>query len=505
MNAKAERPQANNVTRLCVMMFLQYAIWGAWAVSLGGYMAKTLSFTGIEIAAVFSTTAIAAMVSPWIVGFLADRLFATEKLIGTLHLVGAILLAFAAVETEFYPLYVAMVAYAIVYMPTLALTNSIAFANISNAEKDFPVIRVGGTLGWIAVGLLVGLVLDVPAGTSNTPVLLAAAASLALAIYSFTILPHTPPQGKGKPAAKTGASVLQLLKDRSFLVFVICSFLICIPLSFYYAQANVFLSEIDAPAPTALQTLGQISEVGFMLAMPFFIAKLGVKRMLMCGMLAWGLRYFAFGSYSFSLVFFGLFLHGICYDFFFVASQIYVDNRADDSQRASAQGFIAFITLGVGMFVGSYASGWVVDAYPPVIKIEASVQSSPDEAPITSETILPSWDNSEKKEDRVGLAALLNLEPDSQVKPELVTQALVLTDAAANTKTTYSVTALRKAITDADEDQDGSTTRTEWRVAQRKDWFRIWLWPGVGAVVTCLIFLLLFQQPPSTTAPTDEG
>ena len=503
MNAQAEHPQSNNVVRLCVMMFLQYAIWGAWAVSLGGFMQTTLSFTGVQIGAVFATTAIAAMISPWIVGFLADRLFATERLIAALHLIGAGLLSFAAIQTDFMTLYVAMVAYAIVYMPTLALTNSIAFANIGNAEKEFPVIRVGGTVGWILVGLLVGLVLDVPAGTSSAPIWLAAITSLALAIYSVIGLPHTPPQGKDKPAEQTGASVLQLLNDPSFLVFVICSFLICIPLSFYYAQANVFLSEIDAPFPTALQTIGQISEIGFMLAMPFFIAKLGVKRMLICGMLAWSLRYFAFGSYAFPAVVFGLVLHGICYDFFFVASQIYVDNRADESQRASAQGFIAFITLGVGMFVGSYASGWTVDAYPPTIQIEAAVKSSSEATPTTSSTMLPNWDAG-PKEDRTGLAALLDLDSDSQITPAMITQPLVVTNAANESETTYSVAALQQAAKEADQDQDGKTSRGEWRTAQRKDWFYIWLWPGIGALVTCILFIVGFRQSAGSTETAQE-
>ena len=212
--------QAGVRTKLSVMMFLQYAIWGAWAVSLGGYMGKTLEFSGLEIGAIFSTTAIAAMISPLVMGWLADRLFATEKLIGALHLLGAVLLFIAAFTTSFQTLYWIMLAYAILYMPTLALTNSIAFANIGDPEKDFPKIRVWGTWGWIVVGWLVGFVLDVPPGTQQSPVILAAVASAALGVLGFTYLPHTPPKGSAAAAQKTGAGISQLLTDPSFLIFV---------------------------------------------------------------------------------------------------------------------------------------------------------------------------------------------------------------------------------------------------------------------------------------------
>ena len=351
--------------KLSVMMFLQYATWGAWAVSMGGYMGGTLKFEGFEIGSIYSTTAIAAMISPLFLGYVADRLMATEKLIGILHLIGAVLLGVAAVTTDFGPLYAIMIIYSLCYMPTLALTNSISFANIGDPEKEFPGIRVWGTWGWIVAGWIVGFALD---GTTNLPIFLAAASSAALGIFSFS-LPHTPPSG-GQQAQteqqsdEKGQGLGALLADPSFLVFLICSFLVCIPLSFYYGFANLFLSEIDAPYPTALQTLGQLSEVGFMAAMPFFIMRLGVKKMLAVGMLAWVVRYFCFGTLSFPLIVFGLFLHGVCYDFFFVASQIYVDNRVRPSQRASAQSFIAFVTLGLGMFVGAYVGGWIYDAYP---------------------------------------------------------------------------------------------------------------------------------------------
>ena len=374
--------------RLCIMMFLEYAVWGAWGVSIGGYMYETLHFDGTQVGWMFSTTALAAMISPLFVGYFADRFFATEKLLTALHLIGAILLLIAAFTHGFTQLFIVMQAYALCYMPTLALTNSISFANIADAKRDFPGIRVWGTWGWIIAGWTIGFLVG---GKTNGQFLVAAGLSFLLAAFCL-YLPHTPPRAKSAPTTQTtgGQSVFRLLADPTFLVFVVCSFLICIPLSFYYSQANGFLEQLEAPYPTALQTIGQLSEVGFMAAMPFFIARLGVKRMLTVGMLAWVLRYMAFASLSLPAVLFGLFLHGVCYDFYFVASYIYVDTRVDERQRASAQSFIAFVMLGVGMFVGSIASGATVDHFPPLIQVKAEVTSK---SQTREERLpLPEWD-----------------------------------------------------------------------------------------------------------------
>ncbi|HUG92938.1 MAG TPA: MFS transporter, partial [Planctomycetaceae bacterium] len=380
----------------------------------------------------------------------ADRFLATEKMIAVLHLIGAGLLSLAALTTRFEPLYLIMIAYAICYMPTLALTNSISFANIADPEKDFPGIRVWGTLGWIVAGWIVGFVLQ---GTTNLPLFMAAAASAVLGLFSFT-LPHTPPrrqrdlEGVGHP---TGPGVVRLLGDPSFLVFVVCSFLVCIPLSFYYGFANLFLTEIDAPVPTALQTLGQISEVGFMAAMPFFIVRLGVKKMLAIGMLAWVLRYLCFGTLSLPLVIVGLVLHGICYDFFFVASQIYVDTRVDERSRASAQSFIAFVTMGLGMFVGAYVGGFTYDSYPPVTSVATTV-SVTDSAP------LPEWDEAGES----AFAKQLSLTSDST----LAADALPETWVENKPRIAYRKESLLAAARSADANQDQRVTLDEWRTAE---------------------------------------
>ena len=499
--------------KLSVMMFLQYAVWGSWAVSMGGYLDGTLGFTGGEIGAIYATTAIAAMISPLYMGYLADKLFATEKMIGVLHLIGAGLLAAAAVTTDFQTLRAIMVAYAICYMPTLALTNSISFANVTDPEKEFPGIRVFGTWGWIVAGWIVGFVFGNPEFTrslpesmahGNAPIFLAAGLSAILGLFSFS-LPHTPPRGRtdgGSAAANaeaeadTRGGVLQLLGDPTFLVFVICSFLICIPLSFYYSFANVFLTEMDAPYPTALQTIGQLSEVGFMAAMPFFIARLGVKKMLAVGMLAWVARYFCFGSLQLPLILIGLLLHGVCYDFFFVASQIYVDRRANVKQRASAQSFIAFVTMGVGMFVGTYVAGAIVDMYPPSITVKTTVKASPDFSPKVKELPLPNWGDDDDK----GLAKEMGLKADTPRSPDQLPKNYVETDEKTKGTRGYTRDDLAAAMKQADLNGDGVVSREEWRTAQRKDWFHIWLWPALAALVTCGLFWMGFRSPPPSRA-----
>jgi nucleoside transporter len=353
--------------RLWLMVFLQYCIWSMWYVTMGTYLNSTLGFSGEQIGLAYGTTAIGAMISPFFVGMIADRFFATERILAVLHLLGGALLFFVSTRITFSQFYPWLIMYTLCYMATLSLTNSLALHQMKNPSKEFPAVMFMGSVGWIVGGLVIG---QLKVETSAAQFQIASGASVILALYSLT-MPHTPPTNAGKPLTATGIlglDALKLMKSRSFATFAVGSFCICVPLSFYFSWTNVFLNEIGVTNAASKMTLGQVSDVLFLLLMPYFTVRLGIKKMLLLGMLAWAVRFtlftlFAENRSNNGLLYTGILLHGICYDYFFVMGRIYVDKRSPIEIRGTTQGFIAFVTLGAGMFVGTWLSGVVGQAY----------------------------------------------------------------------------------------------------------------------------------------------
>ena len=357
--------KTNTGILLALMMLLQYFIWGAWYVTMGTYMGEHLKSSGVQIGAAYSALAIATMISPFFVGMIADRFFAAQRIMGVLHLLGAVLLFLATKITGNAAFYWVILFYSLLYMPTIALSNSIAFNQMTDPGKQFPWIRVFGTLGWIAAGLIIGgLKIE---STANT-FMIAAGVSAALGLLSF-ILPNTPPKGRAASSASKalGTEAFVLFKSKPYLVFFIAAILVCIPLSFYYGWANPFLNELKVNNAAGKMTMGQFSEALFILAIPFLFNRIGVKKMLLMGMTAWILRYicFAYGNTDGNMwmLYAGIILHGVCYDFFFVTGYMYTEKKAGEKIKNAAQGLFTFATYGLGMFIGTLISGKVVDKY----------------------------------------------------------------------------------------------------------------------------------------------
>jgi len=355
--------------QLSLMMFLQFFIWGAWYVTMGTYLDKVLHATGIQVGAAYSAMAIATIFSPIFVGMIADKFFSAQKLLGVLHIVGALLLYYITRIDNPSMFYWIVLLYSLMYAPTLALANSVAFRQMNDPAKEFPSVRFLGTIGWIAVGWMIDRVFKLQTEQLAQTFVIAAVASGILGLLSFT-LPDTPPKAKGTQttfAKVLGADALVLFKDRSFTVFLIASILICIPLSFYYSFTNLYLTETGMKNVTSSMTLGQFSEALFILLIPFFFRRLGVKWMIAIGMIAWAVRFLLFGygdaAENLWMLFAGIILHGVCSDFFFVTGQIYTDSKADIKIQSSAQGLITMATYGVGMWIGTLLSGYVKDYY----------------------------------------------------------------------------------------------------------------------------------------------
>jgi nucleoside transporter len=394
------------------------------------------------------------MISPLFVGMIADRFFAAQRVLGVLHLAGAGLMFLATVlmRSEASPdvINLAFFAYMLCYFPTLAITNALAMRNIADTEKQFPYIRVFGTIGWIVAGFSLTWA---GWGSSIGMFYLAGLASAALGIYAFT-LPHTPPTATEPASVRKllGLDALVLLKDRSYGIFMLCSFLICIPLAFYYQLAARTVETAGIADVPVKMSFGQISEVFFMAVMPWFFLRLGVKWMLLVGMLAWVLRYalFAIGTPDDIawMILFGVILHGICYDFFFVTGQIYTDRFAPRNIRAQAQGMLVLFTLGLGMFIGAKIAGESEEHFTPQVAQELKAQSN--------------------RQQSEALKITLQLESGEEVDTE--------------------------ALTARRQELQSHAERLRIESQELMDWRSIWKWPAIGAGIVMVLFFFLFRD-----------
>ena len=470
--------------RLSVMMFLQFFLWGAWYVTPYLFLGK-INFSGTEIGWTYSVGPIAGMISPFFVGMFADRFFATERIMGVLHLIGGMIMLAAAfymgTETPS-PLLVNLIFFGhmLCYFPTLALTNTLALHNMTDAEKQFPWIRVWGTIGWIAAGVCIGL-LGWDADIKMFYV--AGFAAFVMGVYSFT-LPHTPPPSAGKEVSireLIGIDALILLKNPSYATFMFSSFLICIPLAFYYQMAGKFADSAGLASPAFKMTFGQMSEIIFMLVMPFFFARLGVKWMLFVGMLAWVIRYalFALGADDRVawMVLTGIILHGICYDFFFVTGQIYTDKVAPSAIRGQAQGMLVLFTIGLGMFIGAQVAGRVENYYTLDKSSIAADQTKAAELKAQIKTI----EDTKMKPVQDKIEELMGLKGKAPHERFLIQ----MTGESGNNSA--EIASLNKELAQHRDERSKL-------VIQLVKWRQVWTFPAIFAGIIMVLFALVFRD-----------
>jgi nucleoside transporter len=444
-------------TKLSIMMFLEFFVWGAWYVTAPNYL-STIGFTAKDFAWTYSVGPIAGMITPFFVGMVADRFFPAQRVLGVMHLLGAVIMFGASslmksATSSPTAINIAFFGYMLTYFPTLALTNTVAMRNMTNAEKQFPLIRVFGTIGWIVAGLALTYV---GWDKNQQMFLLAAGAAALLGLFSFA-LPHTPPTQQGRVSARQvlGLDALVMLKDRSYLIFLVSSILICIPLSFYYQITSRIVEMADLPIGRTM-SYGQMSEIFFMVVMPLFFVRLGVKWMLAVGMLAWVVRYalFSLGAphQVAWMIIGGILLHGICYDFFFVTGQIYTDQAAPKQIRAQAQGLLVLFTLGLGMAIGAQVAGFVEAQHTtPASKALASQVAA-------------------KSKEIADLSARVSALPAAE--RSLAEEQIKKLDAEKTT--------LRKAE------------------LQAIDWKPLWGKPAIFAAVILVMFVAFFRPPPKS-------
>lgn len=352
-------------TKLAVFMFLQYFIWSTWYMTLGSYLGTVLKFNGEQIGLAYGAFAWGAILSPFIVGLIADRFFATEKIIALLGVVGGLVMLLIPQLTTFGSVYPMLILYCTLYAPTLALGNSLSMHHLADAKKDFPFVKIFSAVGWIAGGVVLS---QLKGEQSSIQYYLAGGTSILFGLFALT-LPHTPPKKKGQDVSLgevLGLDALALLKKPRFAIFLLCMFLVCIPLYFYFVNLGVYLTQLNWEDMAQKMTLAQVSDVVFLVLLPLMLKKLGYKKTIMLGILAWVVRYFMLSESASStgtaLIFGAILLHGVCYDFLFIAGQLYVDDEANERIRGAAQGLIAIILWGFGSLAGTYLAGRVMDA-----------------------------------------------------------------------------------------------------------------------------------------------
>jgi nucleoside transporter len=543
-------------TRLSAMMFLEFFVYGCWGVAIAGY-GQALGFSGSQIGWLIAVAAIGAIISPLFVGLIADRFFAAQRVLSVLHFLGAVCLFGAGFQSSFLPLVTLMLLSGLAFMPTMALVNSVGFRHIPDANK-FPRIAVLGTIGWIAANLISEVLL----GGAAKPnfLFLGGAGSLVLALYAWT-LPDTPPKGAEAGRDVFGLSALRLLKESTFLIFIVCVFLLSIPAcGYYFALMVPMFQQRGYPAPLALGTLNQFpSELVFMFTMPWFVSKLGLKRVLLIGMTAWAVRYLCFSSpaLSFPLALLGLVLHGFCYSFFYVGAYMWVDRRAPAELKSSAQSLLTFLLLGVGYLLGAKGAGFMMDRFPAavpfvwqgtVVDIAEQDNADPNQAnravveltrraekrPQTVVEVadanvkvaqvkapLPPWNAPPSVWDYLNLSGTVNRlisgeepKPTPDIAAELdkngdgkITMAEVkaMDDAGLTfggmTYSRNEMISLFRRVAKAQEGEEVaedeiSLDRKQWLKAQSCNWTPIWLWPSVAAFLILAVFALAFRDKP---------
>lgn len=468
-------------------MFLEFFIWGAWIVPISSYMNATLGFSGTQIGWICGASALGALVSPVFVGYFADRFFSTERILGVLHFAGAVCLCLAARQTTFPALMTVIVIDALCFMPTLPLVNNLVFRHIGKSER-FSWVMIGATMGWIVAGLVVGFLFGEKNGMFFY---LAAGVETFQALYCFT-LPHTPPKGSdAKGQDVFGLTAVKLLKDPAFLVFAAAIPLVTISKTFYTTWTNAFLTEIMLPKPTALMTLCQISELLTMIILPWFITKIGLKRVLMVGMAVWAIRFFAFGTMNVVAVIAGLLLHGFSYGFVVTGASIYAERLVPPGMSARAQSFIALLIFGIGMFFGAQVAGFTGQAYKA--KGITTIRQAANGAVQHVQVSLPAWNSpSAGKEilpqvlgapdDRLTLALIENL-PESGIAIWNAGNLL------------YARKDLIAAFKEADRDGNGIVEKSEWEKIRMHAWPQIWGWGASLAILACLLFWIGGKDP----------